>query len=113
MKEQFLRELTAVQRLGILSDDNQGGHLAREYLVRRAAALDRLAETDDPGGPLTALHSADTVLDAVHYAHALIEYDSQHRTTRGPIPAHAPCWEENPRGYARQEHAMWLLEHDV
>ncbi|MEU7597297.1 hypothetical protein AB0B79_30335 [Streptomyces sp. NPDC039022] len=105
------RELVGVSRLELdtrLSRD--GGGRTREFLVRRAAVLDRLAE-DDGGSP--PADAAEKVVDAMEYAQALIEYDREHGTTRGAVPVTASCWEDDPGGYVRQEHAAWVQEHDV
>ncbi|GHH58385.1 hypothetical protein [Streptomyces candidus] len=101
-------ELIAVQKLGILVGDTDGGHLTREYLVRRAAAADRLA--DDRFEPSTVV---DMIHQAVHYARTLVDHDRLEQGAQGPIPASAPRWDADPRGYARQEHAAWVLEHDI
>ncbi|KAB7850125.1 hypothetical protein [Streptomyces mobaraensis] len=108
VKDAFLGELYDVLRLEVLSSEIGGEPLMREYLVRRAAAFDRLADAD-----WRSEYDADALLDALHYARALVEYDTLLGTTLGDIPVSAPCWAEDPRGYARQEHAMWVLKHDV
>ncbi|UJV43824.1 hypothetical protein CVT30_31910 [Streptomyces sp. AMCC400023] len=102
--EHVLRELYAVQRLAIESGDSAGAPQVREYLVRRAAVLDRLV--DDAAGHWDPA-------EADRYAKALIGHDLLHDSARGPIPAGAPCWRDVPRGYARQEHRAWVLEHEV
>jgi hypothetical protein len=104
----LLHELHAVQRLHTLSTEPEGTHLTREYLVRRAAALDRLA--DHPQHPERAI---DHIADADIYARELLAHDITHNTTQGPIPAGAPCWTDNPRNYARQEHRAWITHHDL
>ncbi|KOT49972.1 hypothetical protein ADK43_35010 [Streptomyces rimosus subsp. rimosus] len=105
----------AVQRLDLLSLDSDGAHLMRELLVRRAAVMDRHSELPIPVDAPAALVAslADGVVTAAQYARALIAYDREHGTTRGPVPVDAACWEEHPLGYARQEHAAWVLEHEV
>ncbi|MCS0601112.1 hypothetical protein NX794_07690 [Streptomyces sp. LP11] len=102
-------ELAKVQRLGILMGDSDGGHLAREFLVRRAAAVDRVADMAE-GHPSQV---AATLTDAIDFARELISHDFINGTTRGPLPVDAPCWTDNERGYARQEHRAWIIEHEV
>ncbi|MFC5144281.1 hypothetical protein [Streptomyces aureoversilis] len=106
--EELLRELTAAQQLGILAGDSDGAHRTREYLVRRAAIMDRFADVD-----LRCDAPGDAELDAVRYAEALLGHDLLNGSTCGPIPARAECWHANPRGYARQEHRAWILIHEV
>ncbi|MBW5420302.1 hypothetical protein GKQ77_01785 [Streptomyces sp. BG9H] len=103
-----LPELYAVQHLQILATESGGEHLYREFLVRRAAVLDRFA--DKPQPPEWAI---DQIAYADSYARDLLAYDLMHGSTRGPLPAGAPCWTQNPRGYARQEHRAWIVDHDV
>ncbi|MFI0262525.1 hypothetical protein ACH4OW_26190 [Streptomyces sp. NPDC017056] len=110
----FTFELIAVDSLSRHPD--VGGHgdnrpLTREYLVRRAAALDRLAEAELPPGQAPC--AAEYLVDANEYAQVLLDYGRAYGTTRGPAPAGNLCWDEDPRHYTRQEHAMWVLEHDV
>ncbi|MEV5944521.1 hypothetical protein [Streptomyces sp. NPDC051994] len=64
MDDAFLDEIFTVQRLDVLTGDSDGAPLVREYLVRRAAVADRLAEGDitDAAGVVDFIH------DAVHYA---------------------------------------------
>ncbi|MFF3015833.1 hypothetical protein [Streptomyces sp. NPDC057939] len=107
--DSLLAELIAVQRLGILVGDSDGGHLVREFLVRRAGASDRLADVDG-GHPGEA---AATLMDAIHYAEELLTYDFLNEGTLGPLPADAPCWSGNERGYARQEHRAWITKHEI
>ncbi|MGI5341877.1 hypothetical protein ACQEVS_32965 [Streptomyces sp. CA-181903] len=95
-------ELVTVQRLGVLAEEEP--ERRREFLVRRAAAADRYIDADVPD---VADREADVVLDAVHYARALLEYDRAHGTGLGPVAAGAACWQEDARGYARQEHRAW------
>ncbi|MBC2879797.1 MULTISPECIES: hypothetical protein [Streptomyces] len=96
-------ELAAVQRLGVLAAE--APERRREFLVRRAAAADRYVDADVPD---VADWEADVVLDAVHYARALLEYDLAHGAGLGPVAAGAVCWRSDPRGYVRQEHRAWL-----
>lgn len=100
----FMAELAAVLRL---SDDHSalpGAPRERELLVRRAGVLDRQAEADDD----PASFAAEQITDAADYALQLLAYDREHATTCGSVPAADPRWDEDPRGYARQEHAAWM-----
>lgn len=106
---QITREMTAVHQLGTEIGDDPDHPRRREYRIRRAAAADRFADGDG----IHVIQSAEAVADAVHYAEALLAVDRLDDTGRGPIPAHDPRWTDDPRGYARQEHRAWVLEHDV
>lgn len=100
MDSAFLGEMAAVERLKIEVEEVGGEHRMREYLVRRAASIDRLAEVKG---------DAAEIEGAVRYACALLEYDRHMASTLGPVSAHEACWREHPRGYARQEHRAWIL----
>ncbi|MEU7400070.1 hypothetical protein [Streptomyces sp. NPDC044948] len=101
-------ELATALRLGDLCRDSDGASLVREYLVRRAAAGDRLAEagTREPD-------NEPIVDNAEHFARELMDHDFLNGGTLGPLPVDAPCWSDNPRGYARQEHRAWVIEHEA
>ncbi|UUU21695.1 hypothetical protein [Streptomyces sp. DSM 40750] len=103
------REMTAVYALGLDIGEDAHHERRREYMVRRAAAADRLSDSDG-GDPIAA---AETIHDAVHYARALLAHDRLDDTGRGPLPAHDPRWLDDPRGYARQEHRAWILDREV
>ncbi|MCG0061754.1 hypothetical protein L0F81_00370 [Streptomyces tricolor] len=105
---ELLGELYAVERLQILAGDSDGAQLRREYLVRRAAVLDRLAE--EPAQPDWVM---DYVIHAGVAARELREHDLTHSSTRGAIPADAACWTDSPRGYVRQEHRAWIIDNDL
>ncbi|WP_208030841.1 hypothetical protein [Streptomyces cyanogenus] len=102
---ELLHELYEVERLQILAGDPEGAHLRREYLLRRAAVLDRLAET-----PERVDWVIDYVIHAALAARDLLEHDATHSSTHGAIPADAACWGNDPRGYARQEHRAWIID---
>ncbi|MFF8261166.1 hypothetical protein [Streptomyces virginiae] len=70
------------------------GTNVREFWLRKAALLDRIALTDDD--PV----SGDAATCATEAARRLIEIDH----ADGPRTA-------DPRGYVRQEYALWLRHH--
>lgn len=95
------REMAAVHSLG-------ADHWRRrEFLVRRAAAADRLADANG-GHPVAA---AEVIHEALLYARALLDHDLLNGTGRGPVPPESGT--DDPRGYARQEHRVWVLEHET
>ncbi|MEV6679587.1 hypothetical protein AB0N09_22420 [Streptomyces erythrochromogenes] len=76
------------------SRDCLSGIRVREYWLRKAALLDRIALTDDdPEG-------GDAATCATEAARQLIEIDH----ADGPHTA-------DPRAYVRQEYALWLRHH--
>ena len=84
-----------------------GSLLGRELWLRKAAVLDRvaLAEDDD--------HSGDAVELATEAARRLIEFDRagvEHYAGVPYGPDH-PDTKSNPRGYLRQEYAVWQRHH--
>lgn len=101
----LLRELATLTSLAYHADAAPGGPRERELLVRQAAATDRTAESDTAA----AVAVAGFIHTATDYALMLLTYDRQHGTTRGPIAASDPAWDDDPRGYARQEHRAWVL----
>ncbi|MGG7570340.1 hypothetical protein [Streptomyces sirii] len=108
--EQIRRELCALNRQ--LFDIELGRiPMSRDFLVRRAAALDRMAEVDHPAQ--RPQDAAETVTDAVGCALELLEWDTEHTTACGPIPASAAHWRDDPRGYAQQEHRAWVLANET
>ncbi|MCX4778685.1 hypothetical protein [Streptomyces sp. NBC_01264] len=74
--------------------DCRGGIRVREFWLRKAALLDRIALTDDD--PV----SGDAATCATEAALRLIEIDR----ADGPRTA-------DPRGYVRQEYTLWLHHH--
>lgn len=78
---------------------------ARTYLLHRAALTDRtapaFAEVEDP---------FTSAQDAEDTARRLLEHDRAHGTSRGPVPAADTRWDTDLRGYARQEHAVIVLD---
>jgi hypothetical protein len=102
----LLRATAAVQRL----DDELTVHPGdrrreRAYLVHRAVLADRavpaLAEVEDP---------AVSEQDAEDTARRLLMHDRTHGTGRGAVPPTDPRWDTDARGYARQEHAVAVLD---
>jgi hypothetical protein len=85
-----------------LSDMPGDEPITREYWIRKAAALDRIA-LQVPG--------PDTEQAATEAADALNVHDAIHDTTAGPIGPDMPIWKShahgNPRGYTRQEYPLW------
>ncbi|MFJ2610264.1 hypothetical protein ACIO13_35685, partial [Streptomyces sp. NPDC087425] len=75
------------------------GELEREYYLRKAALLDRIALLDDPG-MADGGDATDTALAA-----ALMLLDTD-RT--GMDPRLADLAESDPRGYVRQQYAAQL-----
>jgi hypothetical protein len=90
------------------ADKPFGTDLGREFWLRKAALLDRIALSNEQDG---ALGDASEV--AAEAARRLIEHDQG-----GPGDYHGvPCWPEHPataadpRGYVRQEYAHWATHH--
>ncbi|WP_051831416.1 hypothetical protein [Streptomyces violens] len=88
-----------------------GTRLSREFWLRKAALLDRLAirEAEEEGIP-EAMAEADTL--AARAAHRLAQYDRERgggpfATSNGPIPPDSPLWDPSYRPYVRQEYAAW------
>ncbi|ADI09750.1 hypothetical protein SBI_06630 [Streptomyces bingchenggensis BCW-1] len=86
------------------ADKPFGEDLDREYWLRKAALLDRIALRDEEDGAL-----GDAAEVATEAARRLIEWD---RDGEGDYHG-APYWPEHPaatadpRGYVRQEYAHW------
>ncbi|MBZ9598112.1 hypothetical protein K7B06_23885 [Streptomyces erythrochromogenes] len=74
--------------------DCLSGTRVREFWLRKAALLDRIALTDDdPVSGDAATCATEAALRLIEIDHA----DSPHTT--------------DPRGYVRQEYALWLRHH--
>ena len=90
------------------TDTPFGCDLGREYWLRKAAVLDRIAlRTEDDG--LTS----DATDAAIEAARQLIAHDRDreggcHGT---PYRPEHPATAANPRGYVRQEYAHWAKTH--
>ncbi|MEV5123790.1 hypothetical protein AB0K49_13575 [Streptomyces decoyicus] len=82
--------------------------LDREYYLRKAAAFDRIALANAADG-----HPGDTTGEDVAAATAvfLLDYDRAGRELYGgtPHPPGHPASEADPRGYVRQEYALWSV----
>jgi hypothetical protein len=101
-----LLEINALARLARHPDAAPGGPRERELLVRQAGAMDRQTDADDIPPDL----AVEQIHDATEYALLLVAYDREHGTTTGPVLAADPRWDDDPRGYARQEHAAWAYD---
>ncbi|MEV5166967.1 hypothetical protein AB0K66_20395 [Streptomyces werraensis] len=102
----FIREIGWTARTA--ADKPFGEHLGREFWLRKAALLDRIALRDEEDG---RPGDADEV--ATEAARRLIACDRE-----GAGDYHgAPYWPEHPataadpRGYVRQEYAHWAKNH--
>lgn len=82
--------------------------VGREYWLRKAALLDRIAISDEEDG-ITS-DSADLATEA---ARRLIAHDmSDPSNCHGaPYRPEHPATAANPRGYVRQEYAHWANNH--
>ncbi|MGO4459941.1 hypothetical protein AB4039_21985 [Streptomyces sp. M-16] len=85
-------ELIRLRRAGRISD--------RDWLLRHAALTDRQTPSADPadGKVQTALQRS---------VDKLIAFDTANGTTAGPLATDDPAWAADPRGYVRQEYAIW------
>ncbi|MFD7236876.1 hypothetical protein ACFWAT_16430 [Streptomyces syringium] len=81
----------------------------REYRLRKAALLDRVALSD--GGPWGPEVAADAEQTAVAAAVAFAQADSLGDHKPGPTGPNSQCWAlTTHRGYVRQEYARWLAD---
>ncbi|MFJ9189346.1 hypothetical protein [Streptomyces globisporus] len=90
---------------GILTDTPLSPNLNREYWLRRAAALDRMALGLAPGHDATPEAARDAAIN-------LMDLDSTAGLgpsgyANGPYHPDHPESTRNPRGYIRQEFAIW------
>ncbi|MCX4610714.1 hypothetical protein [Streptomyces mirabilis] len=87
-----------------IADKPFGEDLDREYWLRKAALLDRIALRDEQEG-LTG--DADEA--ATEAARRFVDYDRDDNGGHhdGPIRAMQPRAAAQPRGYVRQEYAHW------
>ncbi|WP_331745573.1 hypothetical protein [Streptomyces virginiae] len=85
-------EILRLRRAGRISD--------REWLLRHAALTDR-----QTAGASSADGKVQTALQAV--VAKLVAYDAANGTTTGPLATDDPAWVADPRGYVRQEYAIW------
>ncbi|MDH2393382.1 hypothetical protein QCN29_32385 [Streptomyces sp. HNM0663] len=75
----------------------------REWLLRYAALSDRQTLGADP-----ADGKAQTA--ALRPIQKLIDFDTEHGTTAGPVAPDDAQWADFPRGYVRQEYLAWQDE---
>ncbi|WP_216590254.1 hypothetical protein [Streptomyces brasiliscabiei] len=99
--EQLSNELTR----GAIRDGAVDGPSQRRYLVRRAALADR-ADSLQRATDFAAAGEVDADLAAL----SLLEWDREHGTGCGPLPAADGRWDADPRGYLHQEHAMFVVD---
>ncbi|MCY0946317.1 hypothetical protein [Streptomyces antarcticus] len=85
-------EILRLRRAGRISD--------RDWLLRYAALTDRQTLDADPADGKTQT-SVQTAIAK------LVAFDSAHGTSAGPHAADHPAWTADPRGYVRQEYAIW------
>ncbi|MFD0269632.1 hypothetical protein ACFVGY_24150 [Streptomyces sp. NPDC127106] len=85
-------ELLRLRRAGRISD--------RDWLLRRAALTDRQTLGADPADGKVQTSVQETFAK-------LLAFDAANHTTAGPLPTDHPAWEADPRGYVRQEYAIW------
>ncbi|MDW4904585.1 hypothetical protein RB628_04320 [Streptomyces sp. ADMS] len=89
---------------GTAVDRRHGESPSREYWLRKAALLDRIALSDEQAG-ITG--DADTA--ATEAARRFVDHDRDNSGGHlsGPIRAAYPRAAAEPRGYVRQEYAHW------
>ncbi|QDO09142.1 hypothetical protein [Streptomyces sp. S1D4-23] len=86
------------------TENPHGGDVDREYWLRKAALLDRIALEYEAEG----VHN-DTDEIAANAAHQLIEIDQDNEGdySGAPYGPEHPATLVHPRGYVRQEYARW------
>lgn len=86
------------------ADKPFGMNLGREYWLRKAALLDRIALLDEEDGV-----TGDAVEVAAEAARRLIAYDRDCEGNHhgAPYRPEHPATGADPRGYVRQEYAHW------
>ncbi|WP_327680182.1 hypothetical protein [Streptomyces sp. NBC_00467] len=86
------------------ADAARGTELGREFWLRKAALLDRVALSDESAG-----YTSDPTALATEAARRLLAYDRDgNGCYRGtPYWPEHPQSEANPRAYVRQEYAHW------
>ncbi|WP_327388919.1 hypothetical protein [Streptomyces sp. NBC_01207] len=90
--QQETEEILRLRRAGRISD--------RDWLLRHAALADRQTLGADPAD--------GKVQTSVQVSIAkLLAFDAANGTTTGPRTLDDPAWAADPRGYVRQEYAIW------
>ncbi|NGO67472.1 hypothetical protein [Streptomyces boncukensis] len=86
-----------------------GDPMGREYWLRKAAVLDRIALAEaERYAPQVAAQAIETAEKA---AHRLADFDYTHHTTRGPLGPLVSPPGMSYRPYVRQEYLAWLTAH--
>ncbi|MEV7581644.1 hypothetical protein [Streptomyces erythrochromogenes] len=85
-------EIMRLRRAGRISD--------RDWLLRRAALTDRQTLGADPADGKVQTSVQETF-------DKLLAFDAANGTTIGPLAIDHPAWKADPRGYVRQEYAIW------
>ncbi|MFM9544980.1 hypothetical protein ACKI1I_45665 [Streptomyces turgidiscabies] len=89
--------------VGTAVDRQHGHHPSREYWLRKAALLDRIALGDERDGI-----TGDATDAATEAARRLVDLDRDTSGGHGePCRAIQPRAAAEPRGYVRQEYAHW------
>ncbi|MFI8769478.1 hypothetical protein ACIGN6_31865 [Streptomyces sp. NPDC053792] len=88
-------EILRLRRAGRISD--------REWLLRRAALTDRQTLGANPADGKVQTSSQGTFAK-------LLAFDVENGTTTGPRATDDPAWTDDPRGYVRQEYAIWAAQ---
>jgi len=98
------RELSWV--VGAAADNEFGVPMGREFWLRKAALLDRIALSEsETYAPEDAAATVETAEEA---AGRLADFDHTHYTTRGPIKPLLNPPGRSYRPYVRQEYLAWL-----
>ncbi|XXZ49613.1 hypothetical protein AAGT00_14705 [Streptomyces cavourensis] len=102
----IVREIGWTARTAV--DKPFGVPLGREFWLRKAALLDRIALQDDAtgfsGGAAHAATEAARCLLGIDHAAGL----GPGGYANGPYPPDHPDSTHHPRGYVRQEYALWV-----
>ncbi|MFF0204781.1 hypothetical protein [Streptomyces sp. NPDC005017] len=90
------------------ADKPHGADMDREYWLRKAAVLDRIALSDEEDNV-----TGDATEAATQAARWLIAYDQvgKHDYHGAPHRPEHPATNAEPRGYVRQEYAHWAKTH--
>ncbi len=103
----IIRELSWVA--GAAADKEFGVPMGREFWLRKAALLDRIALDEvDTYAPEVAAAAVET---AEEVAGRLADFDHTHYTTCGPIKPLLNPPGRSYRPYVRQEYLAWLKAH--